>query len=383
MRSLPYWRLSAFYFLYFSALGSLLPYWNLYLESLGFNAVQIGQLAAVMVGTKIVAPNIWGWIADQSGRRLSLIRSASLMASLAFLAMLLDTGFIWMASVTLVFSFFWNASLPQFEAVTLSYLKSDPYGYSQVRVWGSIGFVVTVIGVGWLLESLDISVLPLVVALLMWGIWVASMLVPREQVSGSESAASSLGVILRKTEVIAFLIVSCLVQLAHGPYYVFYSIFLEHHGYSHGQIGQLWSLGVIAEVMLFFSMHRCLAKFSLRVILLASIMAGVLRWALIAFFADHLPTLVFAQVLHAATFGSMHVAAIHLVHAYFPSGSHGRGQALYSSMSFGLGGMLGSLVSGTLWDELGARQVFCGASAVCLLALVIAWVWVRTNEGED
>jgi PPP family 3-phenylpropionic acid transporter len=79
----------------------------------------------------------------------------------------------------------------------------------------------------------------------------------------------------------------------------------------------------------------------------------------------------------------MHVAAIHLVHAYFPSGSHGRGQALYSSMSFGLGGMLGSLVSGTLWDELGARQVFCGASAVCLLALVIAWVWVRTNEGED
>ena len=77
-----YWRLSAFYFLYFGLLGTLVPYWSLYLKDLGFSATTIGLLMAVPHLTKVVAPNLWGWLADRSGARMRIIRLGNLAAAL-------------------------------------------------------------------------------------------------------------------------------------------------------------------------------------------------------------------------------------------------------------------------------------------------------------
>ena len=70
----PYWTLSAFYFLLFAVTGAMVPFWPLYLESLGFGPEQIGTLVALVMVTKIVAPNVWGWAADRRGRRMGLVR---------------------------------------------------------------------------------------------------------------------------------------------------------------------------------------------------------------------------------------------------------------------------------------------------------------------
>ncbi|MGR9107185.1 MAG: MFS transporter [Gammaproteobacteria bacterium] len=384
MASVPYVRLSAFYVFYFAALGALLPYWSLYLESLGFDASQIGELIALLVGTKIIAPNIWGWIADRSGRSIQVIRTASLVTTIAFLGTFLDSGFLWMAGVTLVFSFFWNAALPQFEALTFLHLKHDPHGYSRVRLWGSIGFVVSVFWAGRFLDERTISALPPVIAVLLAGIWLASLAVPGKPASIAAPGSSTGFVgLLRKPVVVAFLVVVCLAQVAHGPYYVFYSIDLKDHGYDNGRIGQLWSLGVIAEIVLFVYMPALLKRSTLRLILLLSVLAGSVRWILIGYCVDQPLVLVFAQILHAMTFGSTHIAAVHIVHRYFRDGSHGRGQALYSSMSFGLGGMLGSYLSGAMWDHFGRLVVYQAASSVSLLAFVIAFRWLRVDEGVE
>ncbi|MBA2491005.1 MAG: MFS transporter, partial [Gammaproteobacteria bacterium] len=109
-------RLSGFYFFYFASVGAFLPFWGLYLEDLAFSPAQIGELMAATMGTRIVAPMVWGWIADHTGRRLRVIRVASLLAAVIFSATLVVTGFGWMMLVLAAFSFFWNATLPQFEA---------------------------------------------------------------------------------------------------------------------------------------------------------------------------------------------------------------------------------------------------------------------------
>ena len=382
MEQVPYFRLSAFYTVYFAAIGALLPYWSLYLESLGFNAGEIGELIAILVGAKVIAPNFWGWIVDRSGKTIQVIRITSLIATIAFLGNFLVTGFLWMAGVTLIFSFFWNAALPQFEALTLAHLKQHAHQYSRVRMGGSIGFVVSVLTVGWFFTTHPISELPRVIALLLTGIWLSSLIVPNKPTHTSRSAdANELTAILRQPVVIAFLIVVCLVQVAHGPYYVFYSIFLKDHGYSSGEIGALWSLGVIAEIVLFIYMPRLLKRYNLRIILLVSVLGGIARWWFIAYCVDQPWLLAMAQLLHALTFGSTHIAAIHLVHRFFPATSHGRGQALYSSMSFGLGGMIGSFASGALWNHFTPIVVYGLASAICILAFLIAFQWIRIDDG--
>jgi PPP family 3-phenylpropionic acid transporter len=170
--------------------------------------------------------------------------------------------------------------------------------------------------------------------------------------------------------------------MAHGPYYVFYSIFLKDYHYSGTLTGLLWSLGVFAEIVLFLLMQRLLRRFSLRGILLVSIALSIVRWLLIAGYADHFVVLLAAQLLHAASFGATHVVAIHLVDFYFGHRHQGKGQALYSSLSFGLGGMLGSLYSGYFWELLGPQFVYTLAAGCCVLAFTITYVWIGRRPGQ-
>ena len=376
----PYWRLSGFYFFYFATLGGFLPYWSLYLQECSFSAAEIGELTAFMVGTKVLAPNLWGWIADHTGKSLRVIRIASFFAMILFAGFLYQQSFQWFAFVTVSFSFFWNAALPQFEAATLHHLKDQPDRYSHIRLWGSIGFIVTVLGVGYLLDLYAIQLLPFLIVALLGGIWLISLFTPEVSTAKASQAAIRIWKIIKQPEIIAFLLVYMLLQAAHGPYYVFFSIYLKQLGYSSSMIGMFWSLGAGAEIIVFILMRRLLKFVSLRRILLVSALLSVLRWLMIAWYADNLWVLLGAQVLHAATFGSAHVTAIHLVQNYFGQHHQGKGQALYSSFSFGLGGMLGGLYSGYAWDAFGGQWVYSIAAVLSALAYIIAVIWVGKGK---
>ncbi|MCI0401325.1 MAG: MFS transporter [Gammaproteobacteria bacterium] len=375
----PYWRLSGFYLFYFSTLGALLPYWSPYLQSLGFGAVEIGELVAILVATKIVAPNVWGWLADHRGRRMAIIRLACLLACIAFAAVLLASTFIWLALVMVVFGFFWNAALPQFEATTLTHLGDSVHAYTQIRVWGSVGFIVSVWMLGWIFDRYGVHFLPQIIVALMGMIWLTSLLVPEEAAGHLPLSQEPLRKVLARPKVLALLIVCFLMQASHGPYYAFYSIYLADHGYSPTLIGELWALGVLAEVGVFLAMHRLLRKWGLRTLLLASLGLATLRWLLIGFYVDSLPVLTVAQLLHAATFGVYHAMAIQLIHRYFVGRHQGRGQALYSSTSFGAGLAVGSLLSGFTWASFGPERTYAFAALLSLVGLGVAWRWVRTE----
>lgn len=379
----PYWRLSGFYWFYFATLGALVPYWSLYLRSLGFSEVDIGELVAIMAAARIVAPNVWGWIADHYGHRMLIVRLASLLAMLCFAGVFFGSGYAWLALVMATFSFFWNASLPQLEVTTMNHLGDGTVRYSSVRLWGSIGFIVTVSGLGVLIDWRGVGLLPVVLMTLFAGIWISSLLVPERRATHHMATSPPLWSVLRRREVVALLLACFLVQASHGPYYTFYSIYLEDHGYRADLIGGLWALGVAAEVVVFLGMHRLLPRFGPRRILLAALALTALRWLLIAQFVDWPAILVLAQLLHAASFGIVHAVAIYLIHHYFTGRHQGRGQALYSSLSFGAGGALGSLYSGYLWEAAGAQAAYLAAALLALLAFAVAWRGIPNSVGSQ
>lgn len=370
--NLPYWRLSAFYLFFFAILGGLVPYWGPYLRAQGFSAAEIGELIAILNATKIVAPNLWGWIADHTGRTLFVVRVAALLALLAFAGVLLGSGYWWIALVMTVFSFFWNAALPQFEANTLNHLGDDAHHYSRIRLWGSIGFIAAVLVLGYLIDIYGLALLPYAVLLLFAGMLMSSVLAPEEGSGQRDHEQPGFLRVLKRPEVLGFFVACFLLQASHGPYYAFFSIYLEDHGYRADAIGWLWALGVIAEIGVFLLMHRWLPRFGPRRLMTAALVLAVLRWVLIGAFVDLLPVLLFAQTLHAATFGVYHAVGIAVVNRYFVGRNQGRGQALYSSLTFGAGVALGSLVSGYLWGWLGGAVTFYLAAGVAAVAAVAA-----------
>lgn len=381
---MPYWRISGFYFFYFAALGALVPYWGLYLRSLGFHAVEIGELMAIPMATKFFAPYLWGWLGDHLGRRISIVQGGSLAAFVTFGAVFWLHGFWGLATAMALFSFFWNAVLPQLEVVTFGHLGQAVSRYSRIRVWGSVGFIVAVTALGPLVDKAGPGVILYALLAIYGGIWVASLLIPeyREKPAGEHHITIWRAFI--RPSVLAFFVACFLMQAGHGAYYTFYSIYLADIGYTKTVIGQLWALGVVAEVVLFvFFMHRLLDTFGARSVLLVSLILASVRWAVIALFPESLVMLLLAQLLHAATFGSFHAAAIHLVFRFFKGRLQGRGQALYSSLSYGAGGAVGALASGVLWESLGPTPSFIAGSLVSLVAFLVAFVFLHEVDGSQ
>jgi PPP family 3-phenylpropionic acid transporter len=376
---MPYWRLSGFYLFYFASLGALLPFWGPYLKDRGFSPAEIGELMAVIMITKFIAPNIWGWIADHTGKRMQVVRLASLLSIICFLGVFYAQGFWFLALVMMLFSFFWNASLPQFEAVTMSHLKEQIHRYSRIRLWGSVGFILVVMLLGYLIDERGVGLVPQVVLLLYVGIFISSLTVPEKRAALPSQSQGSIMQVLKRGEIIAFLLVCFLMQASHSVYYAFYSIYMEGFGYSSSTIGELWALGVVAEVAVFLVMHRLLQRWSAREVLIASLAIAVVRWILVGVAPENIPLVLLSQLMHAATFGTFHAAAIHLVHHYFVGRHQGRGQALYSSISFGAGGAFGSLLSGYSWSGIGPEATFGVAAGYALLAVVIAWRWIERD----
>ncbi len=375
---LPYARLSGFYFFYYAVVGAYLPYWSLYLAWLGYSPVEIGILMAVAAATRIFAPVLWGWYADHAEVRMPIIRTASFLSLVFFVMIPFVHSFTWLLVIMLVYSFFWNATLPQFEAVTLNHLQEEEHRYGRIRLWGSVGFIIAVMGVGPALDHTGLEPLPFMIAAMSLAMGLTSLWIPDSTYSPtSQPEDRGLWRVLRQPEVISLLLACFLSQVSFGPFYAFFSIFLEEHGYSRGMIGLLWSLGVMAEIGVFMYMARLLRYAGARPLMVVALALTALRWAMLALGVDSLPVLLCVQLLHLASFGVYHAVALHLIHRLFRGRLQGRGQAIYSSISFGAGGGIGVFLSGWLWETWSGEWVYLGAAAVAAFATLVAGIGLR------
>ena len=377
---MPYWRLSGFYFAYFGFVGAFTPFWTLYLKSLAFNAFQIAVLMSLFQVARSFSPSLWGWVADHRGHRVPIIRFLAGASLLAYIGVFFGTGFYWLFAVMLTLSFFWSASLPLIEAVTLGHLGERFERYGRIRLWGSIGFIVAVIGLGYALQYLGMRVLLWVILLLLVIVWALSWrLSDPPGALHHEEHDGAWWAILRRREVIALMVACFSMSAAHGVYYTFYSIYLVDHGYSKDIVGWLWGLGVICEIVVFMVMPQLAARFGLRRIMLASLFLAFVRFFVIGWAVDVWWLIVFAQLLHAATFGSYHAAAIALVHRYFKGRHQSKGQGLYTSISYGVGGTLGALISGFAWEGIGPGWTFT-ASALCAMLGFVFFMFMMQED---
>lgn len=383
MHALPYWRLSGYYFFYFAFIGAFSPYFGLYLQSLNFSAWDIGLLMSQMQLMRLFGPNLWGWMADRFGHRMAIIRLAGGVGLAGF------TAFFWldklpgMLVAMALLAFFWSAALPLVETLTFDHLREERGRYSKIRVWGSVGFIVAVMATGALLDiAPPVSVLWACWTILA-GILAYALTLPEATPSPHPHQAVPIGDILRQPRVLALMLACFAMSTAHGAFYIFFSIHLDAHGYSKTEVGLLWSLGVVAEIIVFMLMARLTRRFSLRRILLACFAAAVVRFLLMGWGVESAAIMIFVQLLHGLTFGAYHASSIAAVNQWFPGKAQARGQALYSSLSFGAGGLLGALISGRTWEWLGAGWTFSLGALFALAGFFAVWGWVNDSAAVD
>jgi len=368
-------RLSAYFCAYFLYAGALVPYFALYLAARGFGAGAIAVVLAMPQLARVAAPAFWGWFADRSGAARAIVVFSAAVVLAGFALLHAVDGYAGVVAIMLVMSLLSAGALPLVEALTLGSLGARTERYGPIRLWGSVGFVAGVLATGaWLDAHPPQSLLGVIVLLAGLTLGV-SFLVPAGKVAAAGGSGDArLLAVLRRPEVLAFFAACFCMNVAHGALYAFYSIYLDAAGYSKTAIGVLWTIGVLAEIVLFLCLPRLLRHWSLRAVLAASCALAALRFALIGWGVQSAPLLALAQLLHAATFGAYHASSVAIVHRLFTGALAARGQTLHSSVSYGLGGSAGTLLAGWSWGALGPELSFTLSAAAGLAgATLVIW----------
>ncbi len=363
-------RYSLFYFCYYAALGSTTPFLGRWLDALGHGGYVIGAMWALWYASRVLGPPLWAALSARSARPGHWFVAGCALMALCFAGFTVARGAGALFAVMLLFGLFYNAVMPQFEAMTLHALGSQSAQYGRIRVWGSIGFMLISGAFGTLLDYLGNPSFPWITLPLLLAALLAAWPHRHTSLPAKVAAQDDDEHLWRRPGIRRFLLVALLMQIGFGAYYAYFTLYLQQQGFSGGTIGRLWALGVLVEIVLFWQAPRLIARFGAARLLAACLAATTARWLATAWFASSLPLLILAQASHALSFAIFHACSMRLMADFFPGHRQAAGQGLYYAFSSGVGGVVSAGIAALAWD-IGGGQLAFTASA---LATASAWL---------
>lgn len=367
-----YW-LALSYFTYFFCYGIFLPFWSGWLKGEGLSAENIGLLLgagliARCVGSLFITPCV-----KNPAHLIKAIRLLALLSLILALGFWLGNAWLWLLLVIVGFNLFFSPLVPLNDGLAATWQRQIAMDYGKVRVWGSVAFVIGSAVTGELVaawgHSAILATLTVGLFCMLLGMLLRPSVMPMAS-AGAEHAAPATpwAQLLRESSVWRFLVCVALLQGAHAAYYGFSVIYWQSAGYSPAVIGYLWSLGVVAEVVVFMFSKRWFARFSARDLLLLSALSGIVRWSLMGATVA-LPWLIVIQILHCGTFTLCHLAAMRFISSR-SGGDVLRLQAVYSALAMGGSIAVMTVVSGFLFEHL-QHGTFWVMAALAIPALFL------------
>ena len=358
------------YLFYYGQLGVLVPYLGVFLDGRGFSSVEIGELFALITVARILGPNLCASMADKSGKGLKVLKAGALFTLSLFSLIFFVNGFWGLTLSFALMMMFWTAILPQIEVLTLRCVGASASRYSYIRLWGSIGFILLTVFTGKMIDVFS-SEAPIYISMVVLLCLFLSTLWLKEPDTRKQQKTSGVSIWrkMRSRVFVGFMLSALLLQVSFGPYYGFFALYARDLGYSGQETGGFIALGVVAEVIIFLLAGKLIRYFGIKWILMISILLTALRWYLLAILADSISVLILSQILHAFSFAMTHAASMQFIHHYFGPDFQSRGQALYVSIAFGLGGAIGNYGAGWFWHQgQGAELAFSLAALAALLS---------------
>jgi MFS transporter, PPP family, 3-phenylpropionic acid transporter len=362
---------SLFYFFYYAALGAYTPYIGRWVDSLGFSSQVVATMLGLWYGSRIIGPPAWNRLIERSRNPGYWFVVGTVLTLLFFACFLLIKTTLQLFIMMSLFGFFYNAVMPQFEAMTLTALGKDTHQYGRIRVWGSVGFLIVASSYGKLLDhfgnpSFPWLAIPLLVATVL-AAWPHRL----DAVPSMEKVGVSFIDLWQRHGAPHFLFVVLLAQVSFGAFYVFYTLHLQAHGHDGAHIGLLWGTGVLIEIAMFWQAPKLIAHFGANRLMIFCLLITAVRWAVTALYADSFGIMLLAQTTHAFGFAVFHACCMHSMGALFPGRLAKAGQSLMFGFSSGIGGVVGAGLASVMWDVDKGRTAFLACSVVSLLACAL------------
>ena len=378
-------RVALFYGVIFLVIGTYMPFFPAFLAGKGMTASQISLILSLPLIFRLLITPMLSDLADGPlGARRMLI-GVSWATFAAVLCFTFVDVFIGFALVTLLFVVPLTAIMPLTEVVAMDGVKRAGLNYGRMRLWGSLTFIAASLVGGMLIgvHSSDV-VLPLLIGVTLL-VALGAHLLPKPEGQGrlkSIAVRPRLSLagtreLLSNRLFLLFVVAGSAAQASHAVLYAFGTLNWQGQGISSGVIGGLWSLGVIAEILLFFFSSGPLKRFGALGLILLAGAAGVVRWTWTAF-DPGLVVLIPLQVLHGLTYGAAHLGAIYFIGEAVPDRLSATAQGLFAAIHGGLIMALVTLASGPVFEAYQGRAylmmtLLSAVTIVCVILLRKSW----------
>lgn len=335
-----FFKLSAFYFFYFAAVGVYVIFLPKVLHDLGYSTFQIGIIFALAPLMRFATPFLFlkhinlNQTVFKTALFLSVFCSISFYMTIESFYLFMINNAILGASLSLI--------LPYLEVNAVKILGKDKYGKS--RLYGSIGFTIIALLLGQFLSNPYIAIHYYLIVNVLTVIF-ALLLLKYDDVSHDESITNEPFSFFKYWP---FWVSLFFMQLSFGGFYNFFTIYETEHGISLEMTSYLWSFGVLCEIVLLYFQAPLLKRNLLNVIKF-SIAITILRWYLLFLFPENLTLVFFTQSIHAFSFGLYHSSVIIYLYSLYENKKLAQ-QFMYG-VAYGLGGFLGALLAGWLYGD--------------------------------
>ncbi|HGJ5868909.1 3-phenylpropionate MFS transporter [Arsenophonus nasoniae] len=363
------------YFTYFFAYGIFLPFIAMWLNGEGLEADIIGILLATglsarFIGSLMIAPIVKG-----SRHLITTLRLFAGLTLIFAIGFIVSSNWLWLLFIMLAFNLFFSPMVPLTDALAASWQKQITFDYGKVRAWGSLAFIISASSMGYLANNwghkIIIYALLASIVIMLLTMLLQPTVLPKATYCQMANTTISLKQLLLDSSVWRFLLCITLLQSSHAAYYGFSSIYWKEVGYSDAIIGLLWSLSIVAEVIVFTFSYVLFRHWQASGLLLLAASCAVIRWSLMASFTA-LPILIMSQFLHSGTFTVCHLAAMRFISARNEEEII-RLQAFYSALALGAGLAIVTIVVGFVYEHFPFHHnwVFWLMSLIAIPALFI------------
>jgi PPP family 3-phenylpropionic acid transporter len=372
--------LAGFYFLYYATVGIVLPFMPAYLKSLSLSATQVGLLLSIGPLVSLLAPPIWGHLADRTGHAARVLTGLTCGAALAFSLLLVARTFPQLVATLVTYGVFASSFTPLIDSLAMHHVARTGGSYAHLRLFGSLGFIASSVVFGLWVTRVDrtLVVTPLVLLTLL----VPWTLTLRDSAAPGPRPHPLAGLrLLRHPDIRWLLAATCLHWLACAPYHGSLSIHVMALGLSPAVVGLTAGAGVLAEVAVMALYPRLAGDLAPRHVLGFAFATSALRWGGMAL-TSSAGVLMALAPLHGLTFGAFYVACVAFLARRVPPELRASGQALFAAVTFGVGGLVGYASSGAAYDWLGGHRLFAVAGVLELVAAVLVLQASPPSEPE-
>lgn len=376
------WTISLYFAAIFLSVGVHLPYFPVYLAAVGLTPDEIGIVLAVPMAARVVTLAAMGALADRIG---SLPRAilAYAVASLAIFGLVaLSSGVVALLVVSLAFTAVWTTQLPIADAAAMAVARAGRASYGRMRLFGSAAFIAASLAAGAILGVLPATaVWPMMMVTLGLTVLAAALMAASARGDGAARPAERprfADAVLAIRPALPLVLACALVQGSHAMVYGFGSLAFEARGFSGAEIGMLWGIGVIGEVILFALPHRWIARPSTALLAVVAAVAAIVRWVTIAA-EPGFGVLLAAQGLHAFSFAATHIALVRRVSETSSPGRAGAVQSLAASV-IALVMATATALSGPLYAALGSAAFLTMTVPAGAGLLIAAWVMLTERR---